>query len=427
MLNQNWFADELRDRGHEVLVVGWDKKKTDVEITSPGSTIKKLLDDISPDFKPNRIIYHDNSGPIGFIGLEDLDIPSVFYSVDAHHHSWWHAVFSGLFDYTLVAQPDYLPKFREFNPQSQWFPLWAPYQLEPQEEKVCDVCFRGNLDPALHPQRAKFFSELGSLIDIDTQSGDYRKIFPQSKIVVNQAVKKDLNFRVFEVMMAGGLLLTPEIENGLTALFTPGEEIITYRDGDAKDAAEKIRFYLENESLRQEIAERGHQKVLSFHTKEKRAEQLEKILLELTIGSKPYRNFSAGHTYLATSVPCRALSNQLGDRFLLEAGRLFVRSADLGETSCQDYINSLAFCKYSLEARGFNDLAFETIKAVHQCYQDELVIAMSYLESLLQRSETKDAYEVAGKYSAKPEEFIAVIPEVSARMRNAFAEQLARC
>ena len=35
--------------------------------------------------------------------------------------------------------------------------------------------------------------------------------YPNAKIVLNQAVIKDLNFRVFEAMSAGAMLLTPQV------------------------------------------------------------------------------------------------------------------------------------------------------------------------------------------------------------------------
>src|SRR5690606_12209245 len=180
---------------------------------------------------------HDNSAPIIVDGLEEVEVPTLFYSIDTHHHYDFHRYLAHVFDYTLVAQKDYIPEFERVGGVVEWMPLWAPKHFEPAREKRFGAGFVGTLDEKLNPDRVRVFGELGELVSVLYKQGHYFEIFPYSELVINQTVKGDMNFRIFESMMCGACLLTEEGGNGLTDLFTPGEHLLTYRRNDAADAA----------------------------------------------------------------------------------------------------------------------------------------------------------------------------------------------
>ena len=83
--------------------------------------------------------------------------------------------------------------------------------------------------------------------------------------------------RDFEAPSCGSLLLTLDTEE-IAEYFIPGEEIITYRDAD--DATEKIKYYLANDTAREEISKRGYDRVLRDHTWEKRLTDIFACALE---------------------------------------------------------------------------------------------------------------------------------------------------
>lgn len=97
--------------------------------------------------------------------------------------------------------------------------------------------------PDLNPERGAFFDELRTKVPVHVTQGQYWTIFPQSEIVINQTVKRDVNFRVFEAMMCGTLPVDGRIENGCE-LFRDGEHLVTYEKNNTSDAADKIRYYL---------------------------------------------------------------------------------------------------------------------------------------------------------------------------------------
>ncbi|WP_081644250.1 glycosyltransferase [Butyrivibrio sp. AE3009] len=83
------------------------------------------------------------------------------------------------------------------------------------------------------------------------------KVYYLSKINIGttlHSITSGIPLRTFEVMGAGGFLLTnfqPEIQE----LFTIGKEIEVYKDFEEME--DKVKFYLENEDIRKKIAQRG--------------------------------------------------------------------------------------------------------------------------------------------------------------------------
>jgi len=150
--------------------------------------------------------------------------------------------------------------------------------------KIYDTSFAGRY----HGGRRQFVETLRKNdIDITTSGqgwnnngsisrADLVKIYNQSKIVLNISLsskrdKVQIKGRDFEGPGCGSLLLTQESEE-IKEYFVPGKEIATYED--VNDAAEKIKFYLNNEIERENIAKAGYNKVIRCHTYEKRLKEL---------------------------------------------------------------------------------------------------------------------------------------------------------
>ncbi len=263
--------------GHNVVTAGWIPNTFGITV-SWGLTSEQFYNQIKAHFEPDLLIYFDNSSLPAISDLENLPIPKIFFSVDTFHHLSWHGDFAKFFNLTLIAQKDYVDAIRSIRggaPDSvDWFPLWSTEDLQPEEIKTCDVSFRGTLDKNLHPARHEFFKEVAKEVQIDFGEGPISEIYPKSKIVLNQAVRNDVNFRVFEAMIAGSLLVTPLVGNGLESLFEDGKHCVFYEDGNPADAISKIKYYLENEEKRAIIAENGRKKVVESHSSKAAAERL---------------------------------------------------------------------------------------------------------------------------------------------------------
>ena len=114
---------------------------------------------------------------------------------------------------------------------------------------------------------------------------DLIRIYNQSKISLNIsfASKGDriqIKGRDFEAPGCGSLLVTKHTKE-IAKYFIPNEEIITYQDAD--NAAEKIKYYLENEDERETIARKGYERTLREHTYEKRFLEIFEIAQNMVV------------------------------------------------------------------------------------------------------------------------------------------------
>ncbi len=281
IFNQDWFVPELRDLGHEVVVCGTE---THLENRIPFMTnnLSAILAQLN-NFSPDVILWHDNSLPTFLIaGLESAPCPVVLFSVDTFHHESMHSFMAPIFDHVFVAQKDYVKVFDGTGTPASWLPLWAPRYVEASSEKTWASTFVGNLDPRLNPRRVAFFEELKKHIPIHIVRGNYWEIFPHAEIVVNQTVKGDLNFRTFEAMMSGALLLTERTPNGLSELFREGEHLVTYSPDNVSEAAEKVTQLLQHPERMRAIAKAGRDEILLNHTAKSRAKTVHEIFTNLT-------------------------------------------------------------------------------------------------------------------------------------------------
>lgn len=106
---------------------------------------------------------------------------------------------------------------------------------------------------------------------------DVAKKFSQSRIILNESIKDDLNMRVFEALACKRFLLTEEVPP-LLALFKPMTHLDTFRTID--QAVERAGYYLSHEKERNAIAQAGYEEVLAKHTYMHRLKELLKITIQ---------------------------------------------------------------------------------------------------------------------------------------------------
>jgi hypothetical protein len=111
------------------------------------------------------------------------------------------------------------------------------------------------------------------------------EVLARSKIVVNVhgevAEGYAANMRLFEATGSGALLLTDGGSN-LAELFEPGEEVVTYTDGD--DLIAKLDRYLADDAERARVAAAGQARTLRDHTYRQRIGELAPLLEEVARG-----------------------------------------------------------------------------------------------------------------------------------------------
>lgn len=105
------------------------------------------------------------------------------------------------------------------------------------------------------------------------------------------------NMRLFEATCAGAFLLT-EHQRNLDRFFEPGTEIETFRS--EAEMLEKIRYYMEDKSKRDNIANRGQARCLNDYSMEKRAAELDGIfrryLMKKNVAGSPVGDAGSRNT-----------------------------------------------------------------------------------------------------------------------------------
>lgn len=408
--------------GHEVLTCGM-RPHLEYVIEQSVIHLDELLRRLSNQFTPDCILWLDNSGPICVLGFEDCQIPCAFYSVDTHHHHVRHAAIAGCFDHIFVAQKDFLPNFDEYGTPASWLPLWASEYYEPSTEKKYPVAFVGTLNPKLNPARVEFFSRLQELIPITVLEGHFPSIFPHAEIVLNQTVKGDLNFRVFESLMSGSLLLTEHTGNGLFDLFEEGKHLVTYTPRDPHDAAEKVSSLLATPNRIREIGAAGRAEVLSHHTARPRAEVVVEVLQRLSKRpADPRRHLGTMMNLVAISLASEQGALVLSERSSVLALESAKRSLHEGSPLSDLFVAQVVRTCLRHDIKFRDSLGARVLAQYAEAYPQLPVFGLLQMRALLNAGDIAAAREISRRVVplASPDEAFST----AERAANLFIEQI---
>ncbi|MCE1226838.1 MAG: glycosyltransferase [Geobacteraceae bacterium] len=254
-----------------------------------------IVTDFSPDMaevlrqnsdkpKPDVYLWIESVPGHRPLNLKSLGCPTACYLIDSHLNLERHLERCREFDFVFIAQREYLPTFRAINPNTFWLPLGCDPEVHRRwpVEKQFDAGFVGGVSAG--SVREQLLQRLSVAVELKYERcfwDEMAQLFSSSRMVFNNAVRNDLNMRVFEVMSIGSFLLSDMARNsGQDELFMDGEDYACYHVGNLEKVAQ---FYLENEALRERIARRGQRLAHNAHTYRHRVEDL----LDVVLASKP--------------------------------------------------------------------------------------------------------------------------------------------
>ncbi len=210
---------------------------------SPPSGIIRLAP-LLGKFAPDLIFQQETLGPRTLIAdLDAFACPKVFWSIDTHLNSFWHRYYARLFDLFCTTQKHWLPWFAARGIQSG---LWLPWfgmarSITPWERRAPGLVFVGRVTPE-RPVRQWFLRWLKDLDGVrahqDLTHAQMLALYDQSRIVPNEAIFGEVNFRVFEAASCGCAVLNPAVGH-VEELFEADREIALFRDG--AELAEWVR------------------------------------------------------------------------------------------------------------------------------------------------------------------------------------------
>ncbi|MGK7345658.1 MAG: glycosyltransferase family protein [Candidatus Nitrospinota bacterium M3_3B_026] len=233
------------------------------------SVIERLPEGFAPDF----FVWVETGigGPPA--ALEALSVPKAAYLIDTHIHLEKHIQTAKMFDVVFLAQRAYIPNFSEAGVENvHWLPLACDPEIHGKidVEKKHDVGFVGSLTDERRTRLLMRIAERTRTRYDRLFLEDMARFFCQSRIVFNNAIKNDLNMRVFEALCSGSMLLTDDAD-GLRDFFTDRESLVIYDD---ENAAELAEYYIEHEKERERIAAAGRRAVLEKHTYAHRVDEM---------------------------------------------------------------------------------------------------------------------------------------------------------
>jgi hypothetical protein len=146
-----------------------------------------------------------------------------------------------------------------------------------RKKRVPAICFVGQ-HGRYHPRRARLLAGMTArglpvAIAGDTREG-MADLLSSWQAAFNASLNGDLNLRVFEVLSAGGCLLTDRLseESGLDLLLEEGREFIAYDGLD--ELTEKAAFLLRNPKAALAVAKAGNSAFVRKMTPRQRASEL---------------------------------------------------------------------------------------------------------------------------------------------------------
>lgn len=272
LTESRYFLSQLRKLGHNVFFFSAPSNERKFRGTwaETGYSVDVNFNELIEiaGFTPDLFIYIE---PFGLIprGMENAPCPTACILCDTHMDLAVRVRQSLFFDYVFLYHRNYLKYFKHHPSDSV---SWLPYACDTDfftptgAMRDIDLAFIGQPHPwsergatlrkleqryAMNEQRFYFHSEIPS-------------IYSRAKIVLNLPLADDLNFRTFEAMSCGALLITPRVNNGQELLFQEGKHYVAF--SSEEELYERVDYYLENTQEREEIASQGYAEILRANT-----------------------------------------------------------------------------------------------------------------------------------------------------------------
>jgi hypothetical protein len=252
----------------------------DVRFVRPASTVVDLpaLPELR-DFPPDLIVQQESLHRPAFLkNLEMVPCPALFWSLDTHLNIHWQKYYMRLFD--AVGTPHI--SFFKYMP-ARWTPnrlfrlaMFGPdLPWRPHAERTRATGFAGLDNPETRPLRSRFLrilQPLGLTAVSGLNQAEMLEFYRDTRIVPNEAIAFEANFRLTEAAGAGACVLSPDIGPDQNELYAPDREIVVY--GDGQDMVEKLSFFLRRLELSEKIGRAAWEKTQCRHLARHRAQSV---------------------------------------------------------------------------------------------------------------------------------------------------------
>lgn len=261
----------------------WGLNYPNFDASNPEQSYNKVLD------QSDAVLVLENYDQQGWLpDFSKTKKPKAFWSIDSHCALGKHVWFAkqSKFDIHFNSTPEYIKQFAPHSRKTLWLPNAFPADLFTAdcfvefEERQHQVGFCGSLIA----DRVQWLDSVDKLTlhapnlkgkvrrDIFVLGQNMIKVLSSYQISLNKSIATDINYRFFESMAAGALLLTNADPPALTELFEPGKHLLTYTS--TQDLADKIRWALGNPEQAKHIAATGRLETRLNHSYDNRAKTI---------------------------------------------------------------------------------------------------------------------------------------------------------
>ena len=227
--------------------------------------------------------------------MERAPFPTACILCDTHRYLEARQKLARFFDHVFIYHRNYL---RHFQEHTAGHVHWNPYYVDiaffhPNgSDRDIDVAFVGQLHQ--FPERVNLIRRLSERYKMNEPRFYSQKeipgVYSRAKIVLNLPLADDLNFRTFEAMSCGAMLLTRRVNNGQEVFFEEGKHYAAF--GDEQELFEKVAYYISHPEERGAIAGAGLAEVQLNHRLEQRLEVLFSKVQESLGRCAPIRGMS---------------------------------------------------------------------------------------------------------------------------------------
>lgn len=271
------YTKEIESMGHKVLAPDFQ----------PGVVYLPAILQMN-NFKPDLLIHYERlSARVIMGGMEKIQCPTVFVSVDSHINMFWHKYYGRLFDLVLTPHMSFFNALdkEERLPAVQRMASTGYRRLFKKfDKRTHNLTFSG-VTTEFRPSRTAMLSLLKDSVGLYSPDAiipheEMLNLYMDSQMIPNECIGREVNYRLFEGASCGSLVLSPNIGEDQNAHFEPGVEFEPYEHG--LELVEKVRFYQKNRSLAERIGQAGWQRVQAHHLPEHRARQLVELVSSVT-------------------------------------------------------------------------------------------------------------------------------------------------
>lgn len=269
--------------GPDQIFLSPDEKNPDNEKTFRIPSGKPSIDEIYSMYphlprRPSLVFIKTDALARNFIrDVSRLDCPSIVSVADTHHlHRPLETIIEYLRseEFTLISAENDRHHlkwlYRHGFENLCWLPnLALTPEIRPARsanDKNMATCFIGSLG-RFHPYRATVIDYLAkNVANLHIGTASQREAaaaYNKYNISLNISLNSDLNWRFFEILGAGGFLLTDRLpsESGIDTLFSEGKHYEAF--GSDSELVEKMDYYTRHPEAAARIAHNGQKRYLA--------------------------------------------------------------------------------------------------------------------------------------------------------------------